>query len=116
VEPTERLKEAVAQMIGESGLSFDEFARKAEVNRATLRRILDGDVERPQRATLSKISQASGRPWDALQRVLDLGEDLPERRGEGDLGRLVEILERQQRQLDRLEDRIRTLEDADGPR
>jgi transcriptional regulator with XRE-family HTH domain len=120
VEPEHRIADAVAQILGESGLSKTKFARAAGVDKATIDRILDSSVQQPHEATLSKIAKASGREWDALLKVLD-GEPLPPPTSrDGSLGdRLAaveQLLYQQGRLLEELADEIRKQRADDDPR
>lgn len=94
---SERLREAIEQVVAESQLSYSTFARQARMSREQLGRILSGETKRPQDQTLRRIAEAAGRDLDALIRVRDEGVPLEPPAGddESQLARRVAALERQ---------------------
>lgn len=73
----EKLREAIAQRIRESGISIRQIARICDTSEGNIRNILKGRVQNPRIDTLERICKACGTTLDSILASQDRARPVP---------------------------------------
>ena len=73
----EKLREAIAQRIQESGISIRQIARICDTSEGNIRNILKGRVQNPRIDTLERICKACGTTLDSILASQDRASPVP---------------------------------------